>query len=362
MKQHENDIIRSVIAIVLCIVFLWTGKTFIWNKAQDPDIIPASETEPDISIEPNPFDSIPVDTEPAADLNAANTEMSTEAGFPELTDEMSSMPTETVASASLSNALTSTTSAFTTVTSTTVTSTSAVNNALTSSTTTSSTISQTSTTTTTSTTATSITTTSSAAQAPAAGFGQAPAGYFNDALFIGDSRLVGIGSFAPLDDASYFATVGLSTYKLDSAKSEVKPNKGQTFAQVLSSKKFSKVYIVMGINELGYDLTKTMNNYRDLITKVRSANPGCTVYVNANLHVSAARSAKDKVVNNTKINKFNEGLRALTNGTDILYLDVNPVFDDGKGNFDKQYTNDGTHPTAKNYKLWAEWLRQNVKL
>ena len=38
--------------------------------------------------------------------------------------------------------------------------------------------------------------------------------YFSDALFIGDSRTVGLSEYADLGDADVFATIGLSSFKL----------------------------------------------------------------------------------------------------------------------------------------------------
>ena len=43
-------------------------------------------------------------------------------------------------------------------------------------------------------------------------FRQAPGGYFDDALFIGDSRTVGIQQCGGIDSATYFCSVGMSLY------------------------------------------------------------------------------------------------------------------------------------------------------
>ena len=86
------------------------------------------------------------------------------------------------------------------------------------------------------------------AQAAPAPAQEAPAGYFNDALFIGDSRMVGIATYAPIEGATNFGTVGLSTYKIAEAVSEVPDTKGQTFQQVLGAKKYGKVYLACETN------------------------------------------------------------------------------------------------------------------
>lgn len=188
----------------------------------------------------------------------------------------------------------------------------------------------------------------------------APAGYFNDALFIGDSRMVGIASYGPIEGATYFATVGLSTYKIDSALSEVESTKNQTFNQVLNGKKYGKVYIMLGINEIGMDFNTTMQNMDNIIAQIRTAQPGAKIILMANLHVSAARHYSDAVVNNTKINSFNALLAAKADNKTIFYLDVNPQFDDAEGCLGSEYTSDNTHPYAKYYVTWSEWLKTQI--
>lgn len=188
----------------------------------------------------------------------------------------------------------------------------------------------------------------------------APDGYFNDALFIGDSRTVGQACYSPIAGATYFATVGLSTYKLDDAVSEVPGTEGLNFSTVLSMKQYSKVYIMLGINELGNDFSYTMQNFRNLIARIQSAQPGAIIYLEANLHVSASRHYSDAVVNNTRINGFNAELAALADNQSIFYLDVNPVFDDAQGCLMAEYTSDGTHPYAKHYADWQAFLMQNT--
>ena len=192
------------------------------------------------------------------------------------------------------------------------------------------------------------------------GMGQAPADYFNDALFIGDSRTVGQACFGPIDGATYFATVGLGTYKIDGAISEVPGTEGLDFASVLGMKQYGKVYIMLGINELGNDVTYTINNFRNLITRIQTAQPNAIIYLEANLHVALSRHSTDAVVNNTVINNLNAQIAALADNQTIYYIDVNPIFDDAYGCLTAEYTSDGTHPYAKHYAEWAEFIRQHA--
>ncbi len=188
----------------------------------------------------------------------------------------------------------------------------------------------------------------------------ADSAYFSDALFIGDSRTVGQALYAPIDGATYFATVGLSTYKIDAAVSEVPDTEGMSFAQAIGMKQFSKVYVMLGINELGMDVNTTMENFRSILSRIQAAQPNAIIILEANLHVAASRHNTDGVVNNTVINRFNTALAGLADNQKIFYLDVNPVFDDAYGCLKEEYTSDGTHPYAKHYAEWADFIRSHI--
>lgn len=190
----------------------------------------------------------------------------------------------------------------------------------------------------------------------------APDGYFNDALIIGDSRTVGRANYGGIKGAEYFATVGLGAYKIGSAKNEVGTTKGKSFSQVLTMKTYGKVYICLGLNELGNSRDATMRKFNDLINQIKAAQPAAIIYLEANLHVSAKRASKGDIINNNEINKFNAAIANLADNQKIFYIDANPVFDDASGAMRADYTSDGIHPYAKHYKEWSDWQTQNVIL
>lgn len=313
-KQNPQQQYRSILALVFVALFLITGKLFVWKN--DPKA--STPQNGNASAEMTPATTTTVTTTTTTETTTTTTTTTA------MTDHFETYPPEYFSSleASLTDSVTELTESETTVT-----------------------------------TVTEVTETEPVTDpAPAA----APADYFNDALFIGDSRTVGMACYAPIDGATYFATVGLSTYKIDDAQSEVPGTEGMTFAQVLSMKQYGKIYIMLGINELGNDFNTTMENYRGIIARVQAAQPNAIVILEANLHVSAARHNSDAIVNNTVINNFNAALAAMADNNTIYYIDVNPVFDDAYGCLTAEYTSDGTHPYAKHYLTWADWLRENA--
>ena len=184
--------------------------------------------------------------------------------------------------------------------------------------------------------------------------------YFDDALFIGDSRTVGISEYEDLNNAIFFANTGMSVYNVFEKNVSV-PQVGKLkLEQLLTYKKFGKIYIMLGINELGYNQEKTLKKYKDLLKFIQEKQSNAIIYIEANLHVTAERSNKDKTINNININKINNEISKLADNEKIFFIDVNEKFDDENGNLSSNYTQDNVHIYAKYYKEWSDWLSQNA--
>lgn len=180
--------------------------------------------------------------------------------------------------------------------------------------------------------------------------------YMGDALFIGDSRTVGLMEYSGIDGADYFCTVGMSVYNIHKKPVSV-PNVGKvTLTELLNGKKYGKIYIMLGVNEVGYKFSSTAEKYSELIEFIKDKQPNAVIFIQANLHVSKSRSDSDKVVNNIAINGLNTELSKLADGKHIFYLDANILFDDEAGGLSADKSEDSTHLYAKYYKEWGEWI------
>ena len=179
-------------------------------------------------------------------------------------------------------------------------------------------------------------------------------------LFIGDSRTVGICEYAGLKEADFFATVGMSVYNVFDDTVSV-PNVGKiTLDKLLQAKSYDKVYIMLGINEIGYKSDQTMKKYAKLIEVVKTTQPDAKIFVQGNLHVAKARSDSDKVVNNEAIDRLNTSISKFADNQQVFYLDVNPLFDDAEGNLDAEKTSDKVHIYAKYYVDWGNWIKEET--
>ncbi len=183
--------------------------------------------------------------------------------------------------------------------------------------------------------------------------------YFADALFIGDSRTVGLQLYGTLDNADYFATPGLNVHTISKA---LVPMEGENLSleEFLEKKDYKKIYVMLGINGLGYNFDVTVERYQNLVASLQEKEPGVIIYVCANLHVTSVRDENDKIHNNEAINRINGEIAALEDRKDIFYLDINELFDDEDGNLSKEYASDDSHVLGKYYEQWCEWLREHT--
>lgn len=191
-------------------------------------------------------------------------------------------------------------------------------------------------------------------------FQKAPDGYFKDALFIGDSRTVGIKEYGNIDGADFFATEGMSVYSIYQQSVSI-PGVGEvSLKTLLKTKNYGKIYIMLGINELGYKLSDNAAAYRDLVDMIREYQPDAIIYIQANLHVSSSRSKTDKTFNNNRIDNYNNLLAGIADNRDIFYIDVNELFDDANGGLGEEYTSDDIHIMGKYYSDWGAWIAERV--
>ena len=189
--------------------------------------------------------------------------------------------------------------------------------------------------------------------APQSVFVESGPEYFDDALFIGDSRTVGIKLYGTLKNADYFCDQGLMVSRIDESTVE-----NATVWDKLRKKQYAKIYIMLGINEIGNDIEGTTAKYRRLVDGVKELQPDAVIFLQANLHVASYK--EDAVINNDRLNALNANLQAMADNSKVYYLDVNGQFDDENGALKEDLTSDGVHVLAKYYTDWCTWLCQNT--
>lgn len=185
--------------------------------------------------------------------------------------------------------------------------------------------------------------------------------YFSDAAFIGDSRTLGIADYSGIN-ADFYCESGMTIYKLFGEKGVKNPKTGEkvNLNEVLQNKEYGKIYIMLGLNELGYGNTgKFYEKYSEVVAQIREWQPQAVIFVMANLHVSQEKNNYDTEFNNINVNDKNAAIANLADGLNVFYIDCNPLFVDEGGFLKADLTFDGVHLYAKSYSVWKEFLMEH---
>lgn len=181
-------------------------------------------------------------------------------------------------------------------------------------------------------------------------------GYFEDAVFIGNSLMVGF-SYVSDYDAQYFCTVGLN---VSSYFSTVLPS-GQTISQALAQTNFSKAYLMFGVNELGWSSAQAFTDYYlRVIEDIRAINPNAEIYVHSITPMNPMIWTGYDTVNNYNVALFNRAIAEMAQINGVHYVNIAEAYADESGALPAELTSDGVHMTTPAYKIWQEYLRTHT--
>lgn len=184
--------------------------------------------------------------------------------------------------------------------------------------------------------------------------------YFDDALFIGDSRTVGLSEYSNWKNPTYYADVGLTVYHV--FDKEIAKVNGETMNidQALQRQKFGKIYVMLGINELGRGTTETFAaKYSQVIGRIRELQPDAIIFIEGIMGVSKKKSDSDPIFNNKNIQERNAAIETLADNSSVYYIDVNQVIMDASGGIPSEYTFDNVHLKAAYYDIWTNYLMEH---
>ena len=188
--------------------------------------------------------------------------------------------------------------------------------------------------------------------------------YFDDAVFIGDSRTVGMYEYGGLEETStFYASTGLTIYKMfDSAIVSVPGQKKKiTVEEALSEKQFARIYLMIGINEMGTGTVESfMKAYSEAVQHLRELQPDAVIYLQAIMKVTTERSEQGDYINNEGIEARNAEIAKLADDQKIFFLDVNPEICDETGGMVASYTYDGVHLKAQYIPIWLDYLKAHA--
>ena len=114
--------------------------------------------------------------------------------------------------------------------------------------------------------------------------------WFDDVLFIGDSRTVGLRDFARLGNADYFCSVGMTVFDATRQKLEDQNFSVTNLEGLLATKHYGKIYISLGLNGCYQPYELIMQEYESLLATVRRCQPHAVIILQGMITVSRTKA------------------------------------------------------------------------
>lgn len=184
--------------------------------------------------------------------------------------------------------------------------------------------------------------------------------FFDDALFIGDSRMVSSAYYARLGKADYFTDVGMNVFQMFSVTASDDNFDATDLTTLLQNRTYKKIFIMLGINECGYPMSSLLSAYQEDIDTLKSLQPDATIYLMKVYGVSRSVAESTSYFSPQRLQEVNDGIAGLADGKKVHCLDASHLYCDDEGYMKEEYTSDGVHPYAKDAALFAQWLCQQI--
>lgn len=188
--------------------------------------------------------------------------------------------------------------------------------------------------------------------------------WFSDAVFLGDSRTDGLKLYGGIKGADFFSYKGLSVFTIDDKKCITVGETKITVLEALAQKQYAKVFIMLGINELGYkDLEAFKQAYSDLVAMVREIQPDADIYLQLQPPVNEAVAKKKGMsenITNERIDIFNAIITEVAEEHETALVNVWESLVDEEGSLPADITSDGVHMKRDGYVVWYDYLRTHT--
>lgn len=205
---------------------------------------------------------------------------------------------------------------------------------------------------------------------PSAPAGAVPEGedvgndWFADAVFLGDSRTDGLRLYSGIKGATFICHTGLSVFTIGK-NACIKDENGEkiTAMDALAKQQYAKVYLMLGVNELGYTTVSFLESYTELVEQIKELQPGAAIYLQTLIPINepvAYSNGTNRAINNEKLKEFNQVITQVALDEGVFLVDVDVPFWSEEGCLAAENTGDGVHLTRAGYEAWYAYLRTHT--
>ena len=183
--------------------------------------------------------------------------------------------------------------------------------------------------------------------------------YFNNAVFIGDSRMEGFRNASGITQGTFLTGVGLSIEDMDR---QIISTAGGNISvyQGLSGQQYDKIYLMLGANDLGYyPWDMFLPQFKSVLERFHELQPKAIIYVCSVIYVEESKIAPGyEYDNNDNVRTINGYiLQACEELWYSYYLNLNEIFSNGYGGLIQDASSDGIHLYPDYLAMMLDYLK-----
>ena len=184
--------------------------------------------------------------------------------------------------------------------------------------------------------------------------------YFTDAAFVGDSRTDGFLIYSGIGGGKNLTSNGLSIFQLEEKKALAIKGQKYTLLEALSLEQYGKVYLSLGINELGiYNDEGFYRSYCEAIDHIRAIQPNAVIYIQGLIPLNEgliAQTTGRTYLTNEHLRVYNGLMRKAAEETRVVFLDLYTAFVDENEELPLNASRDGVHLHREYCEKWLDYL------
>lgn len=197
--------------------------------------------------------------------------------------------------------------------------------------------------------------------------------YFDDAAFVGDSVSMSLqfycASSKALGKATFLCAGSLSPLNAhwavtNESKHPVYKGEKLTVEDAVKKCGAKKVYVMLGINSLGFGFDECVRDMENLIWKILEKSPDAQIIIQSVTPMTKDSPIYKPTLNNNIIYNYNSKLLEMCNRYGWYYVNSAQAVSDKEGYLKKEYCSDpkdmGIHFNFEADKAWVEYLKTHA--
>ena len=184
--------------------------------------------------------------------------------------------------------------------------------------------------------------------------------YFEDAVFIGDSRMQGFRNFSGITKGSFVTAVGMELENFYTEPQIPTASGNVLVMDALKNLNYTKIYMMLGTNELGaYNMDDIDTVYGSVLADIKSlsSSPDPDVYVFSVIYVEEALVTTGDYVNNANVDQVNREILQMCEREGYHYINLNEIFSDGSHSLISGASEDGIHLNQEHCIQWLNYTK-----